>query len=159
MPISGKVGRNRAIIVNLLPRGFVEHALVIRGITTARLPAEPIHQHLGFAKPPVAESCAVGWVVWVQAPGRPDGIDVNLWRISALDAALLGANPFRIEINPHKPEVNHMVAAVRILTAVLRGIRVAGGNVVTGAPKRSEDRKVSSVAITGPAARDDGTVR
>jgi len=91
----------------------VEHALVIRGTTTARLPAEPIHQHLGFAKPPVAESCAVG-----QAKGRRDGIDVNLWRISALDAALLGANRFRIEINPHKPEVNHMVAAVRILTAV-----------------------------------------
>merc|ERR1740117_152819 len=61
VPICGKEGIFRAIVVNLLPRGFVPHALVPRATTTARFPAEPIYQHLGFAKPPVAESCAV-WV-------------------------------------------------------------------------------------------------
>jgi hypothetical protein len=69
--------------------------------------------------------------------------------MAARDAAFLGANRFQMEINPLKPKVNRSVDAVRILTAV-RGIRVmAVGNVGTGAPNRSEERKVSSVAIAG----------
>jgi len=123
-----------------------EHALIPRGTTTARFPAEPIRQHLGFAFSPVAESCAVG-----HAKGRRDGIDVNRWCMAARDAAFLGANRFQIEVNPRNSEVHQPVGAVRILTAVTRGRIIAVGNVVTGTSKRSEDRKVSSVAITGAA--------